>query len=224
MRVRPFFNAAALISNLFSLKERTLWFMMMKKKINWRLLYMKTRSISKLIFYGVSILCLVGIVVCLICDLAINRALTWSLYTVYSIPFFWLLTLPVILTRRHAIVLTLAVLSASSVPYLYLIEKITPMTGWFMPLALPVAASGILAVWLTYGIYRFLPVNIFYKSALVVALIGIGVNLVVDFSLARYLSTPVSWIQITINILIITAVTVTCCYLGYRKGHPKTAQ
>lgn len=182
------------------------------------------RNISKIIFYGVSILCLVGIVTCLICDLAINRALTWSLYTVFSIPYFWLLTLPPTLMKRYKVELTLAVFSIGAIPYLALLDTVTPVAGWFMPFGLPVAAASILAIWLTYVIFRFLPANIFYKTALIVVLFGIGMNLVVDFSLASFLSTPVSWLQMIINLLTTAVITGICVFFGYRRTHPKAAQ
>lgn len=185
---------------------------------------MSERKGAKIAFLGVSAACLVGLLACIICDLAINRSLTWSLYVVYSVPFFWLVTLPLIWARRHKIALMLAVFTAGTLPYLYLLDAITPITGWFFPFGLPVAASSLLALWICYAVFRFLPINTFYKSAISLVLIGIGVNLIVDNTLAAFRVTPLLWWEMALDLVIIVAATVALCVFGYKWDRRRAGQ
>lgn len=179
-------------------------------------------KMRKIAFLGLSIACVLAIVTCLICDLAINKAITWSLYTLYSVPFFWLLMLPLVLLKRHQLLFTLITFTVGALPYLYLLSGITPVTGWYATLGMPVALSCLFALWLSYAVFRFLPVNVFYKSAIALALFGIGVNLIVDVSLAGLRATPLLWWESALDIAIIILATVFLGFIGYRVDHKKT--
>ena len=134
---------------------------------------------KKLIFMVYTLSCFIAAGVCLIVDIAINRQITWAAYPLLSIAFGWTL-LSSLLVKKHKIVSLLCALTLLILPYLYLLSKITPVTDWFLPIGLPSAIAGIIAMWILLPIYLFTKINILNKSAISVFLIG-AVNVAVDY-------------------------------------------
>lgn len=169
----------------------------------------------RVLFYGFSALCALAIVACLICDFAINRSLTWSMYVVCSVPYLWLIGLP-FFTVKHKVAVSLLALTALSVPYLFLLDRFTPISGWFMPLGLPLALAGIVALWLAYMVFRYLPINLLIKCGILVLLVGAGYSLYTNHLLADYLQVPLSVWQAIINPVITGLAGVGLITLGIR--------
>lgn len=67
---------------------------------------------------------LVGIMVCLICNIAISGSLTWSLIPVSSIVFVWVISIPSIVLGKRGIVASLISLSIFIVPYLFSLSSL----------------------------------------------------------------------------------------------------
>jgi hypothetical protein len=95
-----------------------------------------------------SVLLLLGSVICLIIDAAINRSFTWSLVVAASAALFWIITLlPLLLPRTNAYTLT-TLDSLCLVAYLYLMQLIFPQEAWLLSLGLPMVIACGLAVML----------------------------------------------------------------------------
>lgn len=93
---------------------------------------------------------LLGIVVCLICDIAISRKLTWSLIPVSSIAFAWAIFFPaIILGKWGAGLLSLSVLV---IPYLFLLSSIIKVREVFSVGAV-MAAVSIVFAWIIAAIF-----------------------------------------------------------------------
>ena len=67
----------------------------------------KMRITNVLISILFSITLLVGIMVCLICDIAISGSVTWSLIPVSSIVFAWIISFPGIILGKRGIIASL---------------------------------------------------------------------------------------------------------------------
>lgn len=67
---------------------------------------------------------LVGIMVCLICNIATSGSLTWSLIPVSSIVFVWVISIPSIVLGKRGIVASLISLSIFIVPYLFSLSSL----------------------------------------------------------------------------------------------------
>ena len=67
---------------------------------------------------------LTGIMVCIICNIAISGNLTWSLIPVSSIIFAWLIFFPGIVLRKNKIIASLISLSIFIIPYLFLLGNL----------------------------------------------------------------------------------------------------
>ena len=66
---------------------------------------------NKLYFSIFTIICLIAVIVCAICDLAISKTLTWSLITISAITFAWLILLPSMMCKKKIVIATLLSLS-----------------------------------------------------------------------------------------------------------------
>ena len=67
---------------------------------------------------------LTGIMVCIICNIAISGNLTWSLIPVSSIIFAWLIFFLGIVLRKNKIIASLISLSIFIIPYLFLLGNL----------------------------------------------------------------------------------------------------
>ena len=135
---------------------------------------------SKAIFLSFSVACVISIITCIIVDFAINRQITWSAYAILSVPFGWLILSPLVV-KNHGITISLCSLTLFVLPFLFLLDKITPVAGWFAPLGIPSAAVGVPIIWIIYLLFRFFKFNPWYKSAITVFLVGVIGNLVIDY-------------------------------------------
>ena len=67
---------------------------------------------------------LIGIMVCLICNIAISGNLTWSLIPISSIVFVWVVSFPSIILGKKGMLISLISLSAFVIPYLFLLSRL----------------------------------------------------------------------------------------------------
>jgi len=139
----------------------------------------------KNIFVSFSFACLIAIITCIIVDYAMNKQITWSWYPIISVPFGWLVFSPLHI-KKYGTPLSILSLTIFSLPFLFLLEKITPVSGWFTPLAIPSAAVGAAAIWVIYLVFRFLKIRLWYKSAITVFLAGVIVNPVISYFVDMY--------------------------------------
>lgn len=65
---------------------------------------------------------LIGIMVCLICNIAISGNLTWSLIPAGSIVFAWAICFPSMILGKKGIIVSLISLSVLIIPYLFLLS------------------------------------------------------------------------------------------------------
>ncbi len=103
--------------------------------------------------WAISLFVIIAIVVCIICNLAIEQHMTWLVYPVCSLMFGWGVFVPLIYRGKKGLKLSLALLTALILPYLLVMEQWTRTTGWFIPIAFPIAIALIIYIW---GLYVFI--------------------------------------------------------------------
>lgn len=99
--------------------------------------------------WGITGVFVLGALVCWICDMALNRRLTWSLLVDLSLALVWAVLLPLLTARRRGPEKALAALSAGILPYLYLLGALLGEARVFrlgLPIA-PAAAAYLWALW-----------------------------------------------------------------------------
>lgn len=105
------------------------------------------------LFAGLSGSFLLSAAVCWICDMALNRELTWSLIVCVSLALAWAVLLPLLTLRRGPVPGALAALSAAILPYLYILGDLLGDPRVFR-LGLPIAPAAALYLWGVYAVCR----------------------------------------------------------------------
>jgi hypothetical protein len=84
----------------------------------------------------------------------------------------------------------LSIFITSLTLYLFLIQSLVPVKGWVVPLAIPIAISSLLAVYIVIALCIYTKVNKLYITAIFVALFGIGINLIVERIVISFARAP----------------------------------
>lgn len=116
----------------------------------------RTKSIPNICTGAFSLLLLVGIAVCAICDMAISHTFTWSLYPISSIIFAWLVFIPIIRFREKGICGSLIACSIFIAPYLYILNKLIGTSNLFLPISIRMAFIGVVYLWLVFILFKTL--------------------------------------------------------------------
>lgn len=101
-----------------------------------------------------SILLLMGGVICLIIDIAVNRAFTWSRIAAGATALFWVVALMPVLLPRPNIYGLILLDCLCVIAYLYLMQMIFPDRAWFASLALPLVIACGLSIMLVVCLAR----------------------------------------------------------------------
>ena len=105
------------------------------------------------LFAGASGTFLLSAAVCWVCDTALNRALSWSLIVDLSLLLAWVVLLPLLTARRHALPLALGALSAAILPYLNLLGRLLGDPRVFR-FGLPIVPAAALYLWAAWAVWR----------------------------------------------------------------------
>lgn len=176
---------------------------------------MKNRKLFFLIF---TLICFIAIGVSLIVDVAINKQVTWAMYPLISVVFGWAL-LSSLLAKKHGIFLSLTSLTLLILPYLYFLSQITPVTDWFIPVGLPSAIAGIVAIWILFLLFRFTKINIWYKSAITVFILCVGISPAFNYFMDIYMGYEPFTLDRVISVFSCIIVTAVIGIVGYIKSN-----
>ena len=172
---------------------------------------------KKFILISFSVACIIAIITCVIVNIAIDKKVTWATYPILSVPFGWLLFTP-LLIKKHGITLSLCSLTIISIPFLFLLEKITPVHGWFIPLGIPSAIVGVPVIWVIYILFRFLKISAWYKTSLTVFLGGVLANVVIGYFIDMHLSAKPISLDTILSAAACLVASVAIFIIGYKKN------
>ncbi len=164
-----------------------------------------------------SMLLLTGIMICLICNLAVSGRLTWSPIPVSSIIFAWLVLLPGTLFGKKGIVMSCASLSVFLIPYLFLLSRLVEVKQVFS-VGVRIGAVSVLFLWvmvIIFGRVRRKPAALGIAFLTAVPFV-LGVNIV----LSKMIGEPIFdvWDLLAVSVLLLlSAVSFLCDYAG-KKG------
>lgn len=156
---------------------------------------------------------LIGIIVCIICDYAVDKRLTWSLICISSNVFTWAVLFPVSLTGRRGIVKSAGTWSVCIIPYLFSLSRIIGVREIFS-IGSVMAVISILFLWILLGVCHRLRRR---KSAAagVCLLLLIPFGLIVNFSLSKLLSDGRPFLDVwdiySVLILLLMAIIFFLC-------------
>ena len=175
---------------------------------------------AKLAFQVISVLFFIAIGVCIIVDFAINKRITWAGYPVISIVFSWVILLPLLLAKRKKVLLSLITSTVATIPFLFLLDSLTPSDSWAYGLGTPIAVIAIVTTWIVLLMFRYLKINYWYKSAVAVFLYGVIMSPATNFFVDRFLmdkSSHLFNLNNLVNIFSSMAIVILLFIIGFNK-------
>jgi hypothetical protein len=180
---------------------------------------MQAAKKNKLMFLLLSFGCVVAMGVCLICDIAINGGMLWSGYPVVSILFGLVALAPLTLGGKRGRWLSLLAFTIAVLPFLWLLERLAPVGGWFREIAAPAAVIFLAATWIMALVIKFVKISRWYVAAIAVFLYGVIGGTAVRFYVSGFLGQNLFSLDNLINFFACTALAVLLVIMGAsRKG------
>lgn len=162
---------------------------------------------------------LVGIIVCLICNIAISGKFTWSLIPVSSIVFAWVISFPCIILGKKGIIVCLISFSIFIVPYLFLLSRLINVTKVFS-IGAVMALVSIIFLWIIAAIVNRIGKTRKLVALGIIFLLIIPFNFIINVMLSKMIAEPVFdiWDMLSVFILLILAfVSFICDYAGKKE-------
>lgn len=180
---------------------------------------------------------LIAIVVCMICDLAVNDRLNWSPIVIISCIAGWVLAVPVIKSRRRVVMKTLIALTAVTVPYLYLLFRTTYIWNIFA-MGGPIYFVSIIGMWCMYATFLLLKDKKLYAAG-VSFLIAAPVTILIN-NIAEYFTELNGWSNVIndfrkalvevnpmddiVNLIFMLILAAACFCTGYFLYHRESTR
>lgn len=148
----------------------------------------------------------IGIMVCVICNLAISGNLTWSLIPVSSIVFVWVISFPSIILGKKGVVVSLISLSIFSIPFCFLISNLIKVKDVFSVGAI-MAVISIVFLWIVVAIFNHIGKTKRLIALGTTFLLAIPFILIINIILSKMIAEPPLdvWDMLSIFILLILA-------------------
>lgn len=153
--------------------------------------------------YAFTILIFVAVIVCILCNIAINHHMSWLVYPVLSLLFGWGVLMPLIYRGKDGVLHSLGLFSALILPYLLILEQWTSSVRWFISIAFPITFSVILLIWIAYFIQKF--GKYIWKKLSLLVLIGGILSLLLNLYLifvSKICQFPWGWISLGSAVLV----------------------
>ena len=159
-----------------------------------------------------SVTLLIGIMVCIICDVAITGKLTWSLIAVSSIVFTWMISFPSIIFGKKGTAVSFISLSVFIIPYLYLLSNLIRERTVFSVGAVT-AVPSIVLLWIIFGVFSRIGKTRKFAALGITFLLVIPFTLIINIILSKMIAEPVFdvWDMLSIFILLILAFSSFIC-------------
>jgi hypothetical protein len=133
---------------------------------------------------------------CLVIDFSSDHRLGWSFYVAGALVMIWVWLVPFFLYKRPSYFKVALPISASVLAYLWLIESLQAVPGWFWPLAMPLVllVTVLVTVLAELTIHKILRGFRLTAAILVAAgLLNIGIELIIAIYLGRFTQHTANW-------------------------------
>lgn len=155
-----------------------------------------------------SIVMLLGIVVCMICNFAVTGALTWSLYPISSIIFVWAVTFPLIVHQQKGMLISLCSVTVLLCPFIWVLSRLTGV-GMVFVAGWRISAAVILYLWIVYVTMKILRKRKWFAAG--IALFGgIILCIVINLIVSALFAAPVTDVWDIIAYVIMGMLAVGC--------------
>ena len=176
-----------------------------------------TKNVIISILFSVTLL--IGIMVCLICNIAISGNLTWSLIPISSIVFAWVISFPSIILGKRGVVVSLISLSVFIIPYLFVLGNLIKVKEVFSVGAV-VAVTSIVFLWIIAAAFNYIGKTRKLIALGTTFLLAIPFVIIVNVMLSKMIEEPVFdvWDMLSIFILLLFAFVSFICDYAKKKG------
>lgn len=176
-----------------------------------------TKNVIISILFSVALL--IGIMVCLICNLAISGDLTWSLIPVSSIVLAWVISFPSIILGKRGIIVSLISLSVFILPYLFLLSNLVKVEEVFS-VGAEMAVASIVFLWIIVAVFRRIGETRKLVALGISFLLAIPFMFVINVMVSKITVEPILdvWDMLTVFILLISAFVSFICDYAKKKG------
>lgn len=179
----------------------------------------RTESRSKNIFIlGISFLFLFSAFVCIICNYLINHVISWSLYPIGALIVLWTSIIPILKFKKFKAMGMLLGLTITVIPYLFLLEYLTPVKGWVVPLALPITIINLIALGIISFLLNHTKINKFYSASISVFIYGVIVDICIGKIINNFLENRAQVTSVLSTVLVSLAsilISVVLFGIGY---------
>ena len=161
-----------------------------------------------------SLLLLLGVLVCGICDLAMNTAFSWSLYPLAACAFTWVVAFPTLWLGAKGIFLSLISFSLAIFPFLAVLDRLIAGGLSILPAGIRMAGLSIGFLWAVFLLFRLLKSR--WLAAALSLLMGIPLCVLINLSLMRFIGEAAvdAWDLLTAAIL---AALAAACFWRHRR-------
>lgn len=166
-----------------------------------------------------SIILLTGIMVCLICNIAISGILTWSLIPVSSIVFAWVIAFPGIILGKRGIIVSFISLSIFVIPYLFLLGRLIKVKEIFS-IGAALAAVSVAFLWIAVAVFKRVGKTGKLLASGIIFLLAVPFMFIINIILSRITGEPVPdiWDILSVFILSVLAFSSFICNYARKKG------
>lgn len=147
-----------------------------------------------------------GIIVCIICNIAIQGIFTWSLYPIVAIVYAWAISIPLFQSSRGGLLISLCLISALTVPFLYVLGILSGCKEAMLFIGTRSTLAGIIYLWIAYILFAKTKKR--FVTAGILALVAIPVAWVFNYTVDYFTgySRIDVWDYIVYAILALTAM------------------
>lgn len=148
-----------------------------------------SKKILDICAFVYSVMLIIGILTCVICDFSISQSFTWSLIPISALVYAWLLFFPIIKFGTKGIFPSLILLSVSTIPFIYILDRLIYGDGQLMYIGSIMTAVSIVFVWAVYIVFRICKKRRFLAAG-ITCLAGIPLSFTINYVLSRFINEP----------------------------------
>ena len=181
----------------------------------------KWRNIRVALAIMISVLSILGIIVCSIVNLAITGNLTWAWFPISALVFAWQIVMPVIVFGKKGVSISLVLVSFLIIPFLFVLENIIGVEKLIMPIGIPVSILSIIYLW---GVYLLVLKSkwAIHIIVAVASLIGLPLSFGINYIVSKQIGEPIIdiWDILVYLILAIVAANILGCrFIKQKRGN-----
>lgn len=171
---------------------------------------------NKLYFSIFTAICIIAAIICVICDFAISKTLTWSLISISSIIFAWLILLPSMILKKKTVIATLLSITIFIVPFLYILSVLTIKKEVFSVGAI-MSIIGVIYLWVITGVFQKFKQRKYIATGISI-LLAIPVCLIINLTLSKIMLEPIIDIWDILTVFILLTISIILFIINYYKS------